>query len=431
MKIFKYIILLIGVAGFFSSCEKDIIDSPAYDFKLLNNVDSLYAGELVTFDFSGSSADNITIFTGDPGHNYTNYPVSKGAPVTTPYGNYYYNYPQGGEFTVIVVATNSGNEGTKFKEIIKTLSVKVNDRRALAITKFLVKSGSISSPAGTFNKTKDTITVLVEPKTDITKLLPVITKTADSAKINYGPDNKLLGKKDLLDFTNPVVLTINSVNNASTKSYVVIVKERAKKKDTYLLTLTGDRQRVTISKPDTANKKVSIKIPWGIGNTTDLIASVLTATTSPNAKATIGGVVINGKNKFALELNKKDTIFVLSEDGTQTGKYAFKVTQDSAFTSFSLNDSINSLYPSSQSVTIDNTAHTITVKLFGKASILSKGYVAIFKGAEYATATVNGVEQVNGITKNYFPGIGLVYTIKSKETNQSTSYTVKIEAITK
>jgi hypothetical protein len=418
-----YIIPFVALI-FVLSCNKEI-SSPGYGFQLITNPDSLYAGELVTFDFSGSSSDNITIYTGDPGHDYSTYPVSKGAPVTTPYGKYYYTYPQGGNFTVTIIAENTGNSGKTTKEVTATLSISVKDRRALSITKFLVKSGSISSPAGTFNKSKDTITVLVEPGTNLTRLNPVVTKSADSAKINYGPGNILLGKKDSLDFTTPITFTISSTNNTSVKSYAVLVKERPKKKDAYLLTLSGNRQKVTISKPDTTNKKVTIKIPWGIGNITDSLVSVLTATTSANTKAKLGGLVINGKNVFALELNKKDTISVLSEDGTKTGKYAFKVTQDSAFTSFSINDSISSLNTSSQLVTIDHSAHTITIKLLGDAKLLKKGYIATFKGPEYATVKIGSVVQVSGTTKNYFSN-PLTYLIISKDTGQTTVYNVSI-----
>lgn len=78
MKMFRYLVLLIGVAGFFASCQKDTVDNPAYDFVVSNSADSIYAGERTTFVFSSASADNITIFTGDPGHVYENYPKSKG-----------------------------------------------------------------------------------------------------------------------------------------------------------------------------------------------------------------------------------------------------------------------------------------------------------------------------------------------------------------
>lgn len=424
----KYLIIISALVLIFSACKKEV-NSPAFNVQLITNSDSIYAGNLATFDFSGSSADNITIYTGDPGHNYANYPADKGAPVTTPYGKYYYTYPQGGNFTVTVIATNSGAEGTKFKEDVKTFQIVVKDRRPLSITKFVVSSKKgkviVNSPAGTFNQSKDTITVFVEPGTNIAKLNPVITKTADSAKINYGSGNTLLRPTDSIDFTAPLTFTISSPNNASQKSYLVIVKERKKKKDTYLLNLTSLNKIFTVSKSDTANKKVTIKIPWGIKNLTD--TSTLIAVSSPNTIATLGGAVINDAKyeKFNLELNKKDTISVLSEDGSKTGKYAFRVTQDSVFTSFTLNDSINSLNASSQLVTIDNAAHTIIVKLLGDSKLLKKGYNATFKGADYAIVKVKDTVQVSGITKNNFSN-PVTYSVVSKETGRTTAYTVSI-----
>jgi hypothetical protein len=127
VQVLKYIVPVIGLVLLFSSCEKEVSD-PTIDFKVVTNVDSVYANELVTFDFSGSSADNITIYTGDSGHEYSKYPTDKGSPLTAPYGKYYYTYSQSGEFTVTVIAVNSGSEGTIFKEIYKTLSINVKNR---------------------------------------------------------------------------------------------------------------------------------------------------------------------------------------------------------------------------------------------------------------------------------------------------------------
>jgi hypothetical protein len=418
MKIFKYMVFLLSLVSFVVSCDKDSVNTPNFEVSLLSDANNLYAGTADTFLVSGFKGDNLTVFTGDPGHNYDLYPVSKGVVVSSPYQRYIYTYPQGGDYTVTFLAINPGGEGQSDKIVKRTIVVHIQDKRSLAFKTFTVKAGS-TSYSGKINNTDNTITVTVEPKTDLKKLLPSFTKTVDSSKVVYGPSNKTYSKTDTVDFTNPVSYTISANENPNTRTYSVTVKERSLYTGATLLTLTDVKHSIT-AKADSIAKTVTLKVPWGV----NLDTIYLNSTISAGASAKIGDKLLNGKSKF--DLHSSTNVDVTSEDKNVTSSFLLKLKQDSAFTSFSVNDSVNSLNPS-PSVVIDHSAKAITVSVL-KGTSLSRGYIATFKGSEFAIVKVGSTVQVSGTTKNFFTS-PVTYTITSKETGQSANYVVSFIVI--
>jgi len=108
-----------------TSCKEDDSVNPQVAYKLVNNADSVFVNKYAVFDFTGSEADNITIFTGDAGHDFTLYPTGKGVVIPTPYGKYYYKYTKVGTYTVTVYAEFQNNDGTDFKVVTQTYPITV------------------------------------------------------------------------------------------------------------------------------------------------------------------------------------------------------------------------------------------------------------------------------------------------------------------
>jgi|ERR1035437_175625 hypothetical protein len=244
-QVVKRIIPLAIIAIVLYSCSDTASDvkTPTIASKLVNKADSVYAGELTTFDFTGALGDNLTLYTGDSLKDYAGYPASKGAPIPTPYGKYYYKYTVGGIYKVFLYAETAGVEGTIYKEKKDSFLINVKDRRTGLSFSKLVFSVHLSikskltptadsiyvSSAGTLNATKDTLTIKLAAGIKKTKLNPVPTysiagATYVGAYSYYGSPAKVLAKTDSIDFTTPVKFTVVTRNNPVTKSYVVVAK---------------------------------------------------------------------------------------------------------------------------------------------------------------------------------------------------------------
>lgn len=64
-----YIILLLG--SFISSCDRDSVESIDFNVTIQNDMDKIYAGDEITFNFNGNP-DYIAFYSGDIDNNYAN-----------------------------------------------------------------------------------------------------------------------------------------------------------------------------------------------------------------------------------------------------------------------------------------------------------------------------------------------------------------------
>lgn len=242
LSVFKYIVVTSVVTLALYSCSEADVSVPTNANKLINKPDSIYAGETTTFDFTGSKADNVTIFTGDSLKSYGLYPAGKGAAVPAPYGKYYYYYPVGGTYKVVFYYNNVSIGASTIKEKIDSFYVTVKDRRTgLAVSgvslsaHLAIKSkkypavDSIYTVKGTFNKTNDTINVKLAPGISKLKLNPIPTyviagSAYTGAYLHNDTQNSYLTSTDSLNFTSPIKFTVGSRSNTTHKSYVVVAK---------------------------------------------------------------------------------------------------------------------------------------------------------------------------------------------------------------
>lgn len=131
-----YILLVL----FFTACdEHDEIVMPEADFVMSASEVSVY--ETVTFNYTGSPATQVVVYTGDPGHNYelkeegnSGFVVNKG--VAT------YAYKTPGTYEVVMIATNYdrfGNGQSLMSVTRKSITVKDDDNelRSLSLKKDL------------------------------------------------------------------------------------------------------------------------------------------------------------------------------------------------------------------------------------------------------------------------------------------------------
>lgn len=94
------------------SCDNEEVTVPNADFTISSN--TLSVNETVTFNYTGTSARQVVIYTGDVGHDYSLKEESNTGLVLNK-GILTYSYKKPGVYKAVLVATNYDKEG---KEII-------------------------------------------------------------------------------------------------------------------------------------------------------------------------------------------------------------------------------------------------------------------------------------------------------------------------
>jgi len=123
-----------------TSCNKEPLVEPNASFNV-ENIDGLKAGTPVIMNLPGPG-DFVTVFTGDPGKEYQNYPQDKGAIVS---GNTYsYSYNREGTYTVTAVVSSYGNWSEESAQAVTEEVITVVDSRT-TITDYFIKSLDVTA----------------------------------------------------------------------------------------------------------------------------------------------------------------------------------------------------------------------------------------------------------------------------------------------
>ena len=125
----KYNLIFLIIFFLFSSCEEEIVDTPDASFNM--SAEEVSINETVEFEYTGTNAKQIVVYTGDTDHDYELKTQSNTGFVMNK-GRLTYAYKKPGTYKVVVVATNYNKDGSEiiFNTVEKTIVV-IDDRTDL------------------------------------------------------------------------------------------------------------------------------------------------------------------------------------------------------------------------------------------------------------------------------------------------------------
>ena len=175
------------------------------------------AGKKVNFQITGEG-EMFSIFPGDEGHEWSNYPQATGYTLTE--YSFEYLYSRGGEFDVVCIVSSYGNWGDDLNRVTSQQTIVVIDDRTI-LNRIRLKSINVGGMIDNENKT---ITFSVAPDDDLTNVLVTFTPASPDAIVYYG-DQVVEDGVSIIDFTNDVVLTVVAPNGDEAYYQVIIVVE--------------------------------------------------------------------------------------------------------------------------------------------------------------------------------------------------------------
>lgn len=108
------------------ACEEEEVTAPVARFTVSSNEVSV--NETVTFEYTGSSAKQVAVYTGDEGHNYS-LKTSGNSGFVVNKGILTYSYKKPGRYTAVLVASNYDKEGKEILFSVDSTVITVEDDR--------------------------------------------------------------------------------------------------------------------------------------------------------------------------------------------------------------------------------------------------------------------------------------------------------------
>ncbi|MEN8202753.1 MAG: hypothetical protein ABFS28_09175 [Bacteroidota bacterium] len=378
-----------------SGCNKEDIIQPKSCFSA--DVSEANVGEPVTFTNCGEGMA-FSLWTGDSFHSYSNYGTDGGTSFEGE--TYIYAYPEPGQFSVAVVATSYGNDGTEVYEDVDSLTITITDARA-EIIEFGFRSPKV---IGTVEGR--TLKAEVPYGTNFSALKATFKTSSKFSVVTVDGVEQRSGKT-ANDFTNPVefVVTAQTGDTARYLALVFSIPDTAKQITEFSInnipgTFTGDEIQVTL--------------PAGNSDLSNLSAKF--ETSSDKAVVTIDGTLqISGstRNDFSGPL----IYTVTAEDGS-VNTYTVVVEEEIGFISYGFEQLVPAVY-----ATIEDYNLTISVL---NGTPLDSLYASFTTTDHNPLVKIGDVVQVSGITLNDF-STPLSYTLEAG--GKSVQYTVKVSVI--
>lgn len=304
------------------------------------------------------------------------------------------------DFTSPVEYTVTAENGDMKKYTVTVTNAPATDK---AITAF-----SLDGTAGTINDSDGSITVSVPPKTAINAIAASFSATGISVTVNDAVQESGVTQND---FTSPVVYIVHA-EDGSTKAYTVSVTvQPATTKDItgfgFLLDFNASLSAdVMITNP---GSEIIIVLPYGS------VLTGLRATFETTGNKVTVNDIIQESNVTQNDFNTDVVYRVTAEDGSYsdyTVKASVAKSDAKAITRFIL-DGENCL--------IDETSRSIKVTLPATRDIT--GLIASFNSTGIKV-TVNGQEQISGVTANDFTS-PVVYMVTA-DNGTTADYTVTV-----
>lgn len=378
-----------------TACNKEEIQKPLACFSV--DVSEANVGESVTFTNCGDGMA-FSIWTGDSYHDYSKYGLDGGVSFDDEF--FSYAYPEPGEFTVAIVATSFGNNGSEVYEDVDSLRLIITDARA-EIIEFGFRSPKV---IGTVDGSS--LSAVVPYGTNLSSLKATFKVSSKFAVVTVSGEEQSSGKT-ANDFTVPVVfiVTAQTGDTARYLAKVYSIPDTAKQMTEFSINnvpgvFTGDQ--------------ILVSLPAGFSDFTSLKASFeissVKAEVSVNDKVQISESTRN-------DYSNPVVYTVTAEDGS-VNIYTVTVEEEIGFLSYGFEQLVPPVY-----AVVDR--HNLNVSVL-KGTPLDSLYASFTTTEHNPTVKIAEQVQVSGLTLNDFSA-PLSYTLEAD--GKTVEYVVKVTVI--
>lgn len=378
-----------------TACNKEEIQEPLACFSV--DVSEANVGESVTFTNCGDGMA-FSIWTGDSYHDYSKYGLDGGVSFDDEF--FSYAYPEPGEFTVAIVATSFGNNGSEVYEDVDSLRLIITDARA-EIIEFGFRSPKV---IGTVDGSS--LSAVVPYGTNLSSLKATFKVSSKFAVVTVSGEEQSSGKT-ANDFTVPVVfiVTAQTGDTARYLAKVYSIPDTAKQMTEFSINnvpgvFTGDQ--------------ILVSLPAGFSDFTSLKASFeissVKAEVSVNDKVQISESTRN-------DYSNPVVYTVTAEDGS-VNIYTVTVEEEIGFLSYGFEQLVPPVY-----AVVDG--HNLNVSVL-KGTPLDSLYASFTTTEHNPTVKIAEQVQVSGLTLNDFSA-PLSYTLEAD--GKTVEYVVKVTVI--
>ena len=294
------------------SCTKEPLVEPNALFSV-ENIDGLKAGTPVIFNLPGPG-DFVTVFTGDPGREYQNYPQDKGAIVSG--STFSYSYSREGTYTVTAVVSSYGNWSEESAQDVAEEVITVVDSRT-AITDYFIKSLDIT---GAIDHDASTISFSMSSMLDRTNLIARFFTESPDAKV-YVEGVEQFSDSTANDFTDPVLYEVVAPDG-TTQVYATDITLFLPSEEKQLLTFGLSSPEVVAAIIDEETKTVTLLAPAG----TNLERARIVGTSSPLSQIKVQGKTIGAERAKSVDLSVNPTIITVIAESLAEQEYELTTT---------------------------------------------------------------------------------------------------------
>lgn len=378
-----------------TACTKEDIPEPRACFSV--DLTEANVGESVTFTNCGEGMA-FSIWTGDSYHDFSKFGLDGGVSFEDEF--FSYAYPEPGEFTVALVATTYGNNGSEVYEDVDSLHIRITDARA-EMTEFGFRSPKVVGTVDGRNLSAE-----VPYGTNLSSMKATFKVSSKFAVVTVGGVEQSSGKT-ANDFTLPVefVVTAQTGDTSRYLANVYSIPDTAKEINEFSINgnpgiFSGDQILVTF--------------PAGTSDFTSLKAKF--ETSSEKAEVSVNGNIQTSestRNDFTAPV----VYTVTAEDGS-TNIYTVTVVEEIGFLSFGFQQLVPPVY-----ATVDG--YDLNVNVLNGTPTDSL-YASFTTTAHNPTVKIGDLVQESGLSLNNFSS-PLTYTLEAD--GKTVQYTVKVSVI--
>ena len=258
-KVLKSILCILAVFAMVACNSDDEVEQPTASVSI--NKTTLNINESMEIHFTGSASD-VVVYTGDANHRYDMREESNYGLVVNK-GLFTYAYSTPGTYTVVVVATNHGNEGKDIKRDTYTFDVKVIDD--------VTTIDKISAPAVLYDEVfatavNETDWVLALPRkikyktsTPSVSLSQKLKFYIESDMSEISIDGKAYATNTKYNLANPLAINVRS-HEGSERNYTLYTINYGEFKTFELLGVKG---KITRTEYDYSYYEINLEVPAG------------------------------------------------------------------------------------------------------------------------------------------------------------------------
>ena len=222
---------------------------------------------------------------------------------------------------------------------------------------------------------------------------------------------------DANDFTNPVIYVVTAEDGITTANWTVNVSVSTLLSNEANLLSFSFAEQTGLAIIDNGTQSVTVEV----SNGTILSNLVASFTLSAGATATVNSVQ-QQSGITANDFSSPVTYTVLAQDLSTSKNWTVNVTVETLVSNET--DILTfSIIEQALPATIDNNAHVVTVETVNATNLSSLTPTFTISGG--ATATVNEINQLSGVTSNNFT-YPLIYKVLAEDGNTSQNWIVHI-----